>query len=316
MRGLAVMFAITALGPRAGTVPVSSPRLMYATYVGTGRNSVLRGLAADFEGYSYVAATGPAVDGKGCGYLSKLNQTGTAAVWSTCLSVTEVDGLVLDSAGFIYVIGTSHPFFGNGLTFPPGAPSTVIKLAPDGATILFSTQIPGATASVIAVDSSGAVYVAGKADQTFQTTAGAYSANPLNRGFAAKLNPDGSVAYATYLGTWSVAGIAVDSMGQAWIAGTTCGDVTCSIVRYGTAAAILKLDAMGTKALVSRGFGGGQMPLIGGGFFDAASSVAVDSSDAVWVGGSDMSLSVPTTSDGIQPTSPQGPGSTAGYAIT
>ena len=87
-------------------------------------------------------------------------------------------------------------------------------------------------------------------------------------------------------------------------------------VRDGRRYLELKLDALGTKVLVSRGFGGGQMPLIGGGFFDAASSVAVDSSDAVWVGGSDMSLSVPTTSDGIQPTSPQGPGSTAGYAIT
>src|SRR5438132_1026425 len=87
------------------SMPVSSPKLVYATYVGTGRNSVFHSLAVDSAGYPYIGGSGPGANDTTCGFLTKLNQTGTAAVWTVCLPVAEVDGVALDTAGYLYVVG-------------------------------------------------------------------------------------------------------------------------------------------------------------------------------------------------------------------
>ena len=49
--------------------PVEWPKLVYATYVGAGRNSTLTGLAIDSDGHAYVGGSGPVAGGAGCGYL-------------------------------------------------------------------------------------------------------------------------------------------------------------------------------------------------------------------------------------------------------
>jgi hypothetical protein len=90
------------------------------------------------------------------------------------------------------------------------------------------TQTPGCPA--IAVDSAGSVYVAGSTTSTnFPVTSGSYQGAP-GAGFKAnvfvtKFNTTGSaLVYSTYLGgngTDYTAGIAVDSAGNAYVAGTT-----------------------------------------------------------------------------------------------
>ena len=225
MKGAGIPFVVVAVS-LCGTppLPVKSPKLTYATYVGTGRNSVFRGLAVDQDAKLYVAGSGPgSFDNRSCGFLTKLNQTGTAALWTLCLPVTEIDDIALDASGAIYAIGSSTHLVGNVSSRDP---SIAMKLTPDGQTIIYSTKIVGAFAQRIAVDSTGSAYIAGQANSTFQTTPGAYSATSSNNGFLEKLDPTGAVQYATFLDFVNPSvfpiDIAVDSLGQAWVAGVAC----------------------------------------------------------------------------------------------
>src|SRR5439155_11740696 len=88
------------------------------------------------------------------------------------------------------------------------------------------------SAASIAVDNAGNAYVTGTTASTnFPTTVGAFQPDAHitvpanNEGFVTKLNPDGSaLIYSTYLGGSAgelLASIAIDSEGNAWVAGGT-----------------------------------------------------------------------------------------------
>jgi hypothetical protein len=102
--------------------------------------------------------------------------------------------------------------------------------SPSGSTLEYSTYLGGSgweIAHDIAVDPSGAAYVAGRTDSTDFPTQDPFQA--ANQGaddaFVAKLSPAGSaLLYATYLGGDGVdiaRGIAVDSRGAAYVTGST-----------------------------------------------------------------------------------------------
>ncbi|MGA2115132.1 MAG: hypothetical protein ABSH56_10340 [Bryobacteraceae bacterium] len=106
----------------------------------------------------------------------------------------------------------------------------VAKLDPNG-NIVYSTYLGGSaddTAVAIALGSDGSVYVTGATRSTdFPVTAGAYgstnSGPPAN--FVFKLNPDGSLAWASYFASNNntVNTIAVDAAGSPYIAGVSFG---------------------------------------------------------------------------------------------
>ena len=315
------LFAILLISSTASafgdtSLPDASPQLAYATFVGTGSGSAVHGLAVDSNGFAYVAGSGkvgpfPA----NCGFLTKLDPSGKSAAWSICLPFTELDGVALDGAGAIYVIGTT-------VTYSPARidtkPSTIIKLAPGDQSVMYSVQLPGAYAHQIAVDRAGNVFVAGLADATFVPTSGAYSTNTSSRTFAAKLNPNGSVAYATYLDMLTTESIAVSSSNELWLAGSACPPafaVPCDPSRFGRAAAVRKLDASGASILARLTFGGGPRGIASGVYADIASGIAVDVSGAVWVAGLDATMTVPTTPDALELASSAGRGVGSGYAI-
>lgn len=320
---LATLLILTPLVcVRAGgdvALPGDSPRLVYSTYVGTGGGSTLNGLAVDSTGAAYAAGSGPGTTYlPNCGYLTKLNPSGQSADWSICLGPTRLDGVAVDPSGAVYVIGTS-PDTSSAEPYTP--PSTVIKLAAADQSIVYSVQLQGAYANRIAVDSSGNTYISGRADSTFVPTAGAYSANTNSQTFAAKLNPDGSVAYATYLDMLSTQGVAISSAGEFWLVGNACPAsshlVSCSsVTNIGFAAAVRKLDPSGATTSVSLTFGGGRRSGGDGSeIFDVASGIALDGSGAAWVGGTNSSLTVPTTPDALEPGSLTGAGNNSGYLI-
>ena len=102
--------------------------------------------------------------------------------------------------------------------------------------LAYSTYLGGIgneTAQAIAVDATGSAYAAGYTNSlNFPVTAGAYqTTNASNNGlgnpdgYVAKLNPAGNaIVYATYLGgtcTDIIYGIAVDSLGEAYVTGQT-----------------------------------------------------------------------------------------------
>ena len=118
-----------------------------------------------------------------------------------------VTAIAVDAAGSAYITGsTTSPNFahttGGGLTGASDA--YVTKLAPDGATIVYSTYLGGNVddeGTGIAVDANGNAVITGDTTSTtFPTTAGAFqkTIHGTQDGFVAKLGPAGdALVYAT-----------------------------------------------------------------------------------------------------------------------
>jgi hypothetical protein len=181
-------------------------------------------------------------------YVTKLNASGSNLIFSTFIGQTSADqinGMVLDGAGSVYLtgqtnggilrtIGVVQPSSGGGLD------AFVMKLSARGV-IEYSTYLGGQgdeIGNAIAIDPIGNAYVTGSTTSaTFNTPVfplshqlqGSLGGNRggfgMQDAFIAKLNTCGSaLLYSSYLGgTFTDAGnaIAVDSHGNAYIAGTT-----------------------------------------------------------------------------------------------
>jgi hypothetical protein len=194
------------------------------------------------------------------------------------------------------------------------------------ASLLYDSFLgPGQDAGTgIAVDGSGNAYVVGRTDSTnFPTTAGAFQGS-FGGGedvFVAKFNPSASgsasLVYSTYLGgsgvdgfyPWDVPmeyitnnqpgpGIAVDSAGNAYVAGitdstnfpTTPGAFQTT---YGGPSSGLLGDAFVTK-LNPTGTGLVYSTYLGGSGQDGATSIAVDAAGDAYVTGMTRSTNFPT----------------------
>ena len=206
--------------------------------------------AVDFPTVNAFQPTSPA---NKHGFVTKLNASGSALVYSTYLGGSvgdEVDGLALDASGNAYVTGgTDSPDFPTLNAFQPAygghgtAPNIlsdlgdafVTKLSSAGA-LVYSTYLGGSQydrGMAIAVDASGSAYVAGNTDSSNFPVANAFqpalSLNSalfsagLTNGFVTKLSPSGtSLVYSTYLGSNTyVYAIAVSSSGNAYVTGET-----------------------------------------------------------------------------------------------
>jgi uncharacterized protein (TIGR03437 family) len=172
----------------------------------------------------------------------------------------------VDAAGNIYVAGSmSNDAF-------------AAKLVPDGSQVIWATKFGGSAddrAMALALGADGSVYLTGNTLSTdFPTTPGAMQPAKSGGGaFAAKLDPNGVVAYATYIG--GPAGtqgnaISVDSAGHAFITGLTfnvgaetfptAGGSVIIGDRSSTSGYVLELNPTGSAAVLAiRGFGGYQI---------------------------------------------------------
>ncbi|MBP6822718.1 MAG: SBBP repeat-containing protein, partial [Acidobacteria bacterium] len=152
----------------------------------------------------------------------------------------------------------------------------------------------------IAVDSTGAAYVTGTTySNNFNTFA---PLQTLNRGgkfdaFITKINPAGSaIVYSTYLGGSGEdqgRGIAVNSAGEAYVAGITNSQdfntrnpLQATITGLAEDAFVVKVNAAGTDLLFST--------YLGGNSIDQAFAIAVTSSGDAVVTGSTVSTNFPT----------------------
>jgi uncharacterized protein (TIGR03437 family) len=213
----------------------SGPSLAACTYLGgkTGNTSdYLNGIAIDSSGNIYVVGYTNSSDfpvtsgafstacglGGTCdaGHLTKLNSSLSSIVWSTYLggsqqggadNMTFVGPVQLDGKANVYVTGIANKGFpllnpleaaGSG-----GAPGQVVlELDPTGSNLLFSTTIGSGwldsmTAAGLAVDSAGAIYVAGNnIGADLITTPGAFETTDPSpvptccyHGFVAKISP-------------------------------------------------------------------------------------------------------------------------------
>ncbi len=140
-------------------------------------------------------------------------------------------GITVDPAGNIYVAGNTTS--NNFPRFPPNQPGPrggtelfLTKLNPAGAGVAFSVYIGGSgddTASGIAVDGSGNIYVAGTTSSPNLPQAGGGLRGPTD-GFVVKLDPSGGLLSAQYVGgsgADSISAIALDASGAVYLTGTT-----------------------------------------------------------------------------------------------
>jgi len=350
----------------------SGTALLYSTYLGGNaigntlheQGDYAHAIAVDASGNAYVtgwtySSDFPITSGAfqttdqaanislATGFVTKLNPSGTALVYSTYLG-----GNVLDEPNSIAVAASGNAFI-SGITFSSNFPVTsgafqtinnsaatngfnafVTKLNSTGSALDYSTYLGGASSggstigdiywtNPIAIDSAGDAYVAGfTASGDFPVTSNAYQKVSHATGFAvtvSKLNPSGSsLLYSTYLGgsTTSISeGLAIDSAGNAYIAGYTSDTdfpvtsgafQTTNKADTNTATSsdavnngfIAKLNPTGSALVFSTYLGGTTGPWGG----DHIYALQLDSSDNVYVTGGAMSADFPVTANAYQPT--------------
>ena len=173
----------------------SGQALVYSTLVGTTLGSFdFPRLAIDRTGNAYLAAstrssTYPTTSGSykpvlnasdANGYVTKLNATGSALIYSTYFggSVNEgVRGIGLDEQGNVMITGvTDSPDFpqtGTPEAFTQGT-GFVTKLNATGTGLVYSRFLFLGFPSRLIADTVGSVYVMGSPDSGFQPTASAY----------------------------------------------------------------------------------------------------------------------------------------------
>jgi Big-like domain-containing protein/beta-propeller repeat-containing protein len=231
--------------------------LIYSTYWGGSGGEGGSRVAVDPAGNSYIGgytfspdfptvnAIQPTYAGNVDAYLTKLSADGQKVIYSTFLGGSGFEygwDVAVDSAGNAYMTGfTQSTDFPTAHALQPtnhgNTDAFVAKINASGNAFVFSTYLGGGATDLgtsIAADSSGNAYVGGYTKSKNFPTVNAIQ--PTNHGgfdaFVAKISGDGSaLLYSTYLGGsanesifdagYRDLGIAVDSAGSAYVAGTT-----------------------------------------------------------------------------------------------
>jgi hypothetical protein len=318
---------------RARPLIIDPVILSYSTYLGGNSLDQVQGIAVDRDGNAYVTGHTWSSDfpttagafsttrpGSVSAFVTKVNPTGTAVVYSTYLGDGAGGAIAVDADGNAYVTGTAHPNFPTTSgAFQPGihgfSDAFVLKLNSAGSALIYSTYLGGSsddTGTGIGVDDTGHAYVTGYTISTtdfplanaFQAThAGGGSQFPFDA-FVTKVNPAGSaLVYSTYLGGsgddagW---GIAVDSAGNAYVTGSTnSADFKTTLgspqpVFGGTRDGfVTKFDASGSQLVYST--------YLGGSGEDKGSAIATDTAGNAYIAGFTNSVNFPTTAGVLQP---------------
>ncbi|HYY94225.1 MAG TPA: SBBP repeat-containing protein, partial [Pyrinomonadaceae bacterium] len=193
------------LGEYDRTAPlVIDPTLTYSTYVGGNSLDGAIGIAVDSQGDAYVTGgtfspnypTTPGAfqttyGGSGDFFVTKLNPSGTGAVYSTYIGGSDNEAafaIALDADGHAWVTGpTASP------NYPVTADAyqharaiadydvAVTKLSADGSALEYSTYLGGGNTDFgtgVAVDSNGDAYVTGYVGTAgFPTTPGSFQSS-------------------------------------------------------------------------------------------------------------------------------------------
>ncbi len=258
----------------------------------------------------------------------------------TYSSQVQILAIATDSASNTYLTGTAQP--GAIATTPgafqsqdnstgiceivfPGVPiscigSFVEKLDPTGA-VVFATYLSGSgdtTATAIAVDQQGNVYVGGRTSpqvgiaNTFPVTPGAAFTNS-GAGFIVKLNPSGTqLVYSTFIPA-GVGALAVDLEGNVYFTSTEFGPAfptTPGAFQVSPKSStnlfpsiVAKLNASGSE-LVYATYLSGSATMNGG---DDLASIAVDDAGDAFITGSTFSPDFPVTPGAFLTTNPGAP---------
>ena len=305
--------------------------LVYCGYVGGGGIDLGHGIAADGAGNAYITgettssqASFPVAGGPdltynggtvvGDAFVAKVNAGGATLAYCGYIGGSGEDrgsGITIDGQGSAYVGGVtgsaeaSFPVAGGpDLTYNGGTGDAfVAKVNAAGSALLYCGYIGGAGTDDgigIAADGDGNAYVSGttsSAEASFPVKVGpdlTYNGE-ISDAFVAKVNAAGSaLLYCGYIGGSGFdrgTGVAVDSLGQAYLTGETNSSEASFPVSNGPDlthnspglidAFVAKIKGDGT-GLVSCGY-------LGGGRGDTGLAIAVDRASGAYVTGATFS---------------------------
>lgn len=311
--------------------------VLYSTYLGGSNNDQGNDIDVDASGNVFVTGFTKSTDfditsgvfqatnGGGTDdiFVTKLNSAGNSLLYSTYIGGSGTDvglGIKVDATGNAYITGrTSSSNYdiiaGSFQTALAGGDDVfVTKINSTGTSLIYSTFIGGTSndeGSDIAVDASGNVYITGYTASTnfditsgvFQTTfGGAFFFGDI---FVTKLNNNGtSLVFSTYLGGSDddfANDITIDGSNNVYVAGYTYStnfDLQSPIqnsLTGQTDITITKLNSSGTALVFST--------YLGGSDDDAATGIAVNSSNEVVITGASYSNNYDITSGSFQTTS-------------
>ncbi|SFS04260.1 Beta-propeller repeat-containing protein [Granulicella pectinivorans] len=261
------------------------------------------------------------------GFVASVNPTGSALNYATYLGgsgTATLTAVKIDSAGNAYVTGTtalpvnstnypvtSGAFQTTNSSTGTGLSGVVTKLNPTGTALVYSTFLGsnGTMPTSIAVDASGNAYVGGT-DLTggFPATSGAYQTTwASGSGFVASLKAAGNgLNFGTFL-SGPVNALGLDSTGLIVATGSTTNSAfpvspdalqltfpTVSGYYPATAAYLVRLSASGAAANYSSYFSGSS--------YTAASALAIDGNNNVYIGGQTCSTDLPVSATAAQQT--------------
>lgn len=298
---------------------------VYCGFLGGGMNEKAYGIAVDIQGCAYVVGyfepsptfplrvgpitTLPTGIARYIGFVAKIDSTGKNLLYCGCLGgniYSFVNAVAVDAAGCAYLVGetasdeNSFPVtVGPDLTFNGGLDAFVAKVNATGTGLDYCGYLGGDARDFgrgIAVDASGYVYIAGATESmngSFPTIVGPdTTANGSGDAYVAKLDPTGTRwVYCGYIGGNSLdeaAGIAVDSKGCAYVAGTTCSDSASFPVAVGPRLTrlpgpidgfVAKVNATGTALEYCGYFGGADSR------YDHLYGIAVDAEGHAYLAG-------------------------------
>ncbi len=218
-------------------------------------------------------------------------------------------GIAVDASGNLYVSGFTC------ITLNTGCDATVTKINSTGTAVVYSSVLGGSEddrASSVALDGFGDAYITGSTcSPDFPQTSGAFQTSLAGDcdAFVTKLDSNGGELYSSYLGGQENSassgdegfGIAVDSAGDAYVAGVTC--TSDFPTKNGFRSTQDHCDGFAVKLHPA---GGGSSDLLystllgGDDGVEDATGIAVDALNKVYVSGLTTGDDFPTTDGAFQ----------------
>lgn len=344
------------VGPHDKNLPlIIDPVLSYSTYLAGSMLDAAAGIALDSAGNAYITGFTfstdfptknpyqPMCDNCAAApdiFITKLNPTGTALVYSTYLGGSSYDqpfSIAVDAAGDAVVGGVT-----SSSDFPAKNPiqpfssqqeAFITSLSPDGSALNFSTALGGSSGSNLATlttDANGNIYAAGQtASSDFPVTPatnviGVPPGNGLLDIFVAKITPAGALVFGTTIGPdpqqqqfntifypANGEGIAVDSSENVYLAGGASQGFLVTPGAFQTTYTGPAPNCGGcTMGFIAKLKPDGSAFIyasyLGGSGGDQVTGMVLDSSEDMFVTGNTSSPNFPITAGAFQTTFPAG----------
>lgn len=305
---------------------VIDPVIVYSTYLAGGGLDGAEWIAVDASGSAYVTGYTASINfptknplqtdqPDKDAFVTMLTPAGNDVVYSTYIGGSkrdEAQSIAVDGAGSAYITGftysTNFPTLTPYQADKPDVDAFLVKIAPSGAAMVYSTYLGGNKKDFgesIAVDAAGSAYVVGSTLSTnFPTKSQFQTDKGLNDAFLTRFTPGGNdIVFSTYIGGSKVdeaLAVAVDRTGSAYVTGITSSPdfptknpyqaafktPASTACEYCSDAFIAKFTPAGDQLAYSTYFGGTGD--------DYAQGIAVDAAGSAYFAGFTGSPDLPT----------------------